>query len=214
MITLKDLTLLINRLNEAQRIFDAEATIEERKHKHAEHPITHDKRSSQPRSFVLHHKADIVHAIEQKILTDCEKATVSLDENTIYTARELIAESVYPWISRREPPESHIDDLLEDETFTPYAKGLEEKKHKLLESSLHILLLPPELQFEFATHFELQKKELGHDVTISIGDVISFGVQNLSSLFDGEYAYKTKLILFRLYVLGLINRKEVAQALE
>lgn len=207
MITLKDLTLLINHLSEANRLFDNEATMEERKQEATkENSVYNNMRSMhEPRSVTLHNKAIIVSTLEKELLQECDHAIVNLEENTIYSARELIAESVYPWINRREPPIEYINTLLQDKTFIPFSYGLPSKKEKLLKSDLHILMLPQEIKDEIQVSFETSK--IRKDMIITIGDLFSLGIENESSLFSRNATYKTKLILFRLYILGLMENK-------
>jgi hypothetical protein len=206
MITLKDLHLLINHLHQANEIFDAEATIEERKHKEIGKNITHERRTQhEPRSVVLHHKATLVNSIEKKLLQECDTAIVTLEENTIYAARELIAESVYPWLHRKEPPLEYIKDLLADETFIPFSHGLTEKKKKLLDSGIHLLILPLEIEKELSSHFTSIKAKTKKDVTTTVGDIFSFGIENLHTLFPQHTEYIVTLITFRLYTLGLLE---------
>lgn len=205
MITLKDLTTLIDHLHQANRIFDTEAILEERKHGDQKHAIAYDMRSRfAPRSVVLHHKADQVNSIEKKLLQECDTAIVTLEENTIYTARELIAESVYPWINRKEPSLQYMEDLMSDSTFIPYAQGLPQKKQKLLSSGIHILNLPQDLETELLSHCETRKIKTKKDVTITVADIFSTGLLSIPSLFSGNKEYKAKVITFRLYVLGLL----------
>lgn len=206
MITLRDLNTLINHLHQANQIFDTEAIIEERKHHDTKNILAHDMRDKYaPRSVVLHHKADQVITLEKKLLQECDTAIVTLEENTIYAARELIAESVYPWINRREPSVQSINDLMSDETFIPYAHGLTEKKKKLLTSGIHMLLLPQDTETSIHSYFSKVKSHSRKDVTITIGDVVSFGTSNIPSLFSHNTEYNTLLVLFRLHVLGLLE---------
>lgn len=210
MITLKDLNTLINHLHQANLIFETEATIEERKHKEIEKKILNDKRTEHaPRSFVLHHKAEMVETIEKKLLTECEKATVTLEESTIYSARELIAESMYPWINRKEPPTQYMDELIADETFIPFAYKLEEKKKIILESGIHSLLLPEEARKEIITFFEYKKSKTEKYLTITVGDIFLFPKEKYSEFFINNTEYKTKLLLFRLYTTGLLEKDRI-----
>lgn len=206
MITLKDLNLLINHLHKANQIFDTEASIEERKYRDAENNIFQDKRTQHaPRSVMLHHKAELINALEKKLLEECDVATVTLEENTIYSARELIAESVYPWLLRKEPPTDYIDELMSDETFVPFSHGLSEKKKKLLGSSIHILMLPLDAEKELQAYIMKNKSEHNQDITISLSDVISHILNTAGSVFISNEEYKKKLITFRLYTLGLLE---------
>lgn len=208
MITLKELHLLINHLHQANEIFDAEAVIEERKHYPS--PVAkNDRRAGHvPRSVTLHHKADMVQDLEKKLLQECDQALVALEENTIYLARELIAESVYPWLHRKEPPQSYIDEVMNDETFTPFAQGLAEKRRKLLTSGAHLLLLPLEIEEELRTHIQTIKKK---DVTVTLGDILSIGQKNFPSLFTTNSDYWAEVLTFRCYTLGVLEKGMVTK---
>jgi hypothetical protein len=209
MITLKDLNVLIAHLHHAGDIFTTEAAIEERKYKDVKKVVIHDMRSPHaPRNEVLHHKAELVTALEKNLLKECTSITVAIEENTIYAARELITESAYPWINRRELPLHHIEELMGDETFIPFSHGLEGKKKVLLASPLDILALPVHIQSEIEKYLETHTSPQKNDVRATVADIVFLDRVSLTSIFgDREHSsYNTKLLLFRLYTLGLIER--------
>ena len=210
MITLKDLTLLINHLHQANRIFDTEALIEERKTRNSEANILEDKRTHYaPRSVILHSKAVLVESLEKKLLEECDNATVPLEETTIYAARELVTESMYQWIHRREPPIEYMEDLMSDPTFIPYSHGLELKKKELLCGGLYPLLLPKDLEEDVLINTPHPK-----NVAIAISDIFHIGTEGLSSIFSHNKEYGAKLIIFRLYVLGLLEEDVLSEYVE
>lgn len=211
MITLKDLNLIINHLHHANEIFDIEALLEERKHTVSKVILDRDLRNhSLPRSVILRNKAEQVCTLEKKLLEECNCLKLSLEEDTIYAARELIAESVYPWINRKEPQEQCIDEIMSDETFISYSKDLTEKKKKLLASPLSLLSLPFYIEKELTIYFTAKKSKTKKDVTTTVADIFSFGIHNLSLVFLSNKEYKTKLITFRLHILGLLEESSAS----
>lgn len=206
MITLKDLTLLINHLHHANEVFDTEALLEERKNKEIHYASELDKRKGYaPRSVILHQKADQVINLEKKLLEECACTAINLEETIIYTARELIAESMYPWINRREPLVKDMEELMSDDTFIPFASGLTATHEKLLRCSVHKLTLPEYLEDELSAVIA-HRNNHEKNVAPTLGDIFSFEVSNLHHHFKEKADYKVHLITFRLYVLGLLKR--------
>lgn len=205
MITLKDLTLLIDHLHHANEVFDAEALLEERKNKETHYASELDKRKGYAsRSVILHQKANQVINLEKKLLEECACTAITVQENIIYTARELIAESMYPWINRKEPLSKDIDELMSDKTFIPFASGLTATQKRLLCCPLTTLCLPEYLESKLSvviTKVTNNKK----NVTPTLGDIFSFGISNLHTHLEENATYKLHLITFRLYVLGLLQ---------
>ena len=207
MTTTHDLELLINHLSKANKIFDKEAVEEDIKLQERKISTIRDFRSSlTPRGQVLRLKAGTANDLKKRLLQECDQNLVTLEENTIYAARELIAESTYLWIGRKEPPVDYMETLLADETFIPFAYGLEGKKKRLLRSELHILSLHQSLTEELTKFFRVIKEEKKEDITVTLGDIITFGVQNLHTIFKENSDYKTKVILFKLYIIGLLEK--------
>lgn len=207
MTTAHDLELLINHLHEANKIFDNEAVHEDKKLQEKRNSSIHDFRSTlAPRSMVLRSKAGAANDLKKRLLQECDQNLVTLEENTIYAARELIAESTYLWIGRKEPPVDYMETLLADETFIPFAYGLSGKKKRLLHAELHILGLHQTLTTELTTFFRKIKEERKEDITVTLGDIVTFGVQNIHTIFTENSDYKTKVILFKLYIIGLLEK--------
>lgn len=207
MTSVHDLELLINHLHEANKIFDNEAVSEDIKLQEKRSSNIHDFRSAlAPRSMVLKSKAGAANDIKKRLLQECDQNLVTLEENTIYTARELIAESTYLWICRKEPPVDYMEALLADETFIPFSLGLIGKKKRLLHAELHVLGLHQTLTEELTNFFRKIKEERKEDITVTLGDIISFGAQNIHTIFKDKKEYKTKVILFKLYIIGLLEK--------
>lgn len=207
MLTSQDLEKLAHHLHEANAIFDKEAAHEDEKLQSERFTGVRDLRFSlMPRSVVLRQKAASAIDIKKRLLAECDENITELEENTIYTARELIAESTYLWIRRKEPPVEYMDELLNDETFIPFAYGLEHKKKKLLRSELHVLLLPNDMTHEITKCIQKIKEEKKEDITVTLGDVLTFGKDKLHTIFKENSDYKTKVLLFKLYCIGLVEK--------
>lgn len=212
MITLKDLNTLLKHLHLANEIFDTEAILEEKKHK--DNPVALQKEHRKgyaSRSDVLHGKAQLAEHIKDILLCEYDRTVVSLEEDTIYQARELITESMYPWIQRKEPPVKGIDELLEDTTFIPFSSGLQTKRNKLLASHIRILNLPSTLELAIHTLLTQNKDTDQQEVTVTVGDILQYGIYSLSEsiTFDTSNDISLeKLLFFKLYILGLVERKE------
>ncbi len=188
-------------------IFDNEAVNEDNKLQEKRHESLKNFRSAHaPRGEVLRSKAESANDLKRRLLQECDQNLVTLEENTIYAARELIAESTYLWIGRKEPPIEYMEELLADETFIPLAYGLAGKKKRLLHSELHVLGLHQNLNTEISNYFRPLKEEKKEDITVTLGDIVSFDLPKLHTIFKDNSDYKAKVILFKLYILGLLEK--------
>ncbi len=124
-------------------------------------------------------------------------------EEVIFLGRKLVAEAFHPFIRRRMLDEDQYKDIYRDIHFEPYAEGLPIKKSFLLQSHVHVLGLHHDLEIELIEALRKTKPPEFRDEYVPLLHDVLVYKKELHLMFKDGWTKKARLIMFRLYELGL-----------